>query len=332
MSNIGDGRLSWRIVGVGLTCPVTTSPRRHELHLFARTATGELRQRELHNDVWSDWRSLGVPVAPGAESAVGVDWQLTACSNESGRIDLFGRSPDGDLVQKTWDGTAWDSVRRLGSPAVVRGDVPIPMGLASTPAACTTRQKRMEVFAVGHGGDLLHTAHDGRDWSEFVSLGAPEVRLGQSSRAVPALGPPSACGSRDGHMAVFVRGPMGDILLKWWDRRSWSNYASLGMPEMQYDPYPGVRVSAAVTGPPAACSSGPERIDVFARGPHGSLLHKWWDGDQWSHFTSLGMPSTENRNTKWLPFTGTVAACSSGPGRLDVFATAIDGNLYHRSL
>ncbi|MQB01822.1 MAG: hypothetical protein GEU78_16340, partial [Actinobacteria bacterium] len=72
--------------------------------------------------------------------------------------------------------------------------------------------------------------------------------------------------------------------------------------------------------------------DVFARGPHGSLLHKWWNGQDWSGFFSLGMPSTEHKDRPWIPFTGTVAACSSGPRRLDVFARAVDGNLYHSSL
>lgn len=311
---------------------MATSPQPHELHLFARTVTGQLCQRELRNDVWSDWRSLGPPVATGSGLSVGVDWQLTACSQDSGRIDLFGRSPDGELVQRTWDGTAWNPLRCLGSPAVVSGGVPIPMGLASPPAACIARPGHVEVFVVGHDGDILHTSHNGTDWSEFSSLGSPEVEFGQSSRPIPTLGPPSACGCGDDRMGVFVRGPLGDLLFKWWDGQSWSSFSSLGMPEVQYDSYPAVSISAAVAGPPAACSWGPERIDVFARGPHGSLLHKWWNGQDWSGFFSLGMPSTEHKDRPWIPFTGTVAACSSGPRRLDVFARAVDGNLYHSSL
>lgn len=313
-------------------CPVATSPRPEELHLFARTATGELCHRVLRNDVWGDWRSLGVPVAAGSQRSVGADWQLTACSQDSGRVDLFGRSPDGELLQKTWDGTAWHPLRRLGSPAAVSGGVAIPMGLASPPAACVARPGHLEIFVIGHGGDLLHTSHDGTNWSEFASLGAPEVQLGQFSQRVPALGPPAACACGDGRMGVFVRGPMGDLLHKWWDGQTWSGFVSIGMPEVQYDPYPGVSISTAVAGPPAACSWGPNRIDVFARGPHGSLLHKWWNGQDWSDFSSLGMPATENKDPRWLPFAGMVTACSSGPPRLDVFARATDGNLYHSSL
>jgi hypothetical protein len=33
---------------------------------------------------------------------------------------------------------------------------------------------------------------------------------------------------------------------------------------------------------PAACSWGPNRIDVFARGSRGDLLHASWDGSRWS--------------------------------------------------
>jgi len=93
--------------------------------------------------------------------------------------------------------------------------------------------------------------------------------------------------------------------------------------------YPAVTVAAPLTGPPAACSWGPERIDVFARGSSGDVLHKWWDGKAWSPFVSLGMPVTADAEPAPLPSTGAIAACSWGVDRLDVFTLAVDGNLYH---
>ena len=33
---------------------------------------------------------------------------------------------------------------------------------------------------------------------------------------------------------------------------------------------------------PAACSWGPNRIDVFGAGQDGELLHMTWDGSAWS--------------------------------------------------
>ena len=84
-----------------------------------------------------------------------------------------------------------------------------------------------------------------------------------------------------------------------------------------------------LTGPPAACSWGPGRIDVFARGSGGEVLHKSWDGHDWSPFVSLGMPVSMDPEPEPLASTGAIAACSWGPNRLDVFTRAVDGNLYH---
>lgn len=300
------------------------------MHLFARTATGELCQRHLRGDAWKPWAVLGHPVAEGSNVSVGADWQLTACSQGPRRLDLFGRSPDGELLQMTWEAGSWDALRCLGAPAVFSGGVAIPMGLASPPAACSPASGRTDVVVLGHDGTLLHTCTDGAVWSEFSSLGAPGTP--KRPRPVPITAPPAVCGCGDGRMAVFVRGPLGDLLCLRWDGQSWSDFVSLGMPEVPYDSYPAVGIATAVAGPPAASSWSPDRIDVVVRGPHGSLLHKWWDGQGWSDFTSRGMPTTEDGDRGWLPLTGTVAACSSGTGCLDVFARAVDGALYHCAL
>ena len=91
--------------------------------------------------------------------------------------------------------------------------------------------------------------------------------------------------------------------------------------------YPAVTVSTPLTGPPAACSWGVNRLDVFARGARGEILHKSWDGRAWSPFVSLGMPVDAER--RWLPSAGAVTACTWGSTRLDVLTRAVDGNVYH---
>jgi hypothetical protein len=130
-------------------------------------------------------------------------------------------------------------------------------------------------------------------------------------------------------MGIFHRGIRGDLLLNWWDGTRWSGFMSLGMPEVEDALYPAVNVAAPLTGPPAACSWGPGRMDVFVRGPGGEMLHKWWDGKDWSRYESLGMPVRHGANPQGIPLTGAVAACTWGAGRLDIFARALDGNLYH---
>src|SRR5262249_15646710 len=134
------------------------------------------------------------------------------------------------------------------------------------------------------------------------------------------------CSPGNGTLALFMRGGCGDLLLKWWDGVRWSEYASLGSPEVPDASYPVITVSVPLTGPPAACSWNSSRLDVFARGAHGNLIHKWWNGVEWSAFESLGMPRAGDNV---IPFSGAVTACTSAENSLDVVAGAIDGRLYH---
>ena len=110
------------------------------------------------------------------------------------------------------------------------------------------------------------------------------------------------------------------------DGAAWSRYASLGSPQVPDPSYPAVLAPAPLTGPPAACSWGPSRLDVFARGSAGDLVHAWWDGADWSSFESLGLPVSSGQAP---PLTGPVSACSAGEGTCDVLAGAVDGRLYH---
>jgi hypothetical protein len=66
-----------------------------------------------------------------------------------------------------------------------------------------------------------------------------------------------------------------------------------------------------LAGPPSACSSGENRLDVFAVGA-GNTVWRWsWDGTSW---TNAPLPSLGA-----IPVEG-VCAVSSGPGRVEVFA------------
>ena len=66
--------------------------------------------------------------------------------------------------------------------------------------------------------------------------------------------------------------------------------------------------------------------DVFARGQRGDLLHKWWDGKDWTGFESVGCPATPEGAL--IPFTAASIACAWGKFQLDVFARGSDGKLY----
>ncbi len=318
----------WSAIGAGLFCPVAVSPAPGRVVLLARTAGGELVRRERSPDRgWARARSLGVPTARSAGGGmdVPVDWQVAACgagpagdAAQDLELEIVARSPDGDLLHGRQRGAGRARFECLGAPAAVAGGRAIPMGIVSPPAVCRGASDRLDVFAVGPGGELLHAARRAGAWEPFDALGAPAGT--PRSEAVAAC----CCGSA--RIAVFRRGGAGELLLKWWDGAAWSGYASLGVPQAPDPSYPAVLAPAPLSGPPAACSWGPSRLDVFARGAEGDLVHTWWDGTEWSSFESRGLPVSNDRA---VPLTGVVSACSAGEGTCDILAGAIDGRLYH---
>ena len=178
------------------------------------------------------------------------------------------------FVESRWRSAAlervpgdWSAFACLGSPAHLAGDIGIPVGLASAPAVCSPSPGRIDVFALGHDGEVLHTSRTPEGWEGFESIGAPAVPSAASRRPVSVLEPVAACSAGNSSMAVFVRGPDGDLLLKWWNGavervRHSACRRFLTLVSRR-------RIPSTLTGPPAACSWGADRIDVFARGPHG---------------------------------------------------------------
>ncbi|MDQ6700898.1 MAG: hypothetical protein M3Z36_12030, partial [Acidobacteriota bacterium] len=75
---------------------------------------------------------------------------------------------------------------------------------------------------------------------------------------------------------------------------------------------------------PVAVSWGPDRLDVFAIFRDGALWHKWWDGQIWNEWESLGGSSSTGGT-----FIGSPSAVSWSKDRLDVFAVGGDGLVYH---
>jgi hypothetical protein len=211
----------------------------------------------------------------------------------------------------------------------MRDGVIFPMGLAGPPGACGCADGRVDVFALSQSGEVLQTTREGEDWSDFETLGVPVMHVaGKSAQAIPVTSSFAVCRSGETSIALFFRTTLGALLLKWWDGENWSDFSSLGMPEVQDPTYPAVTAAASLTGSPAACSWAQGRLDVFARGPRGDLTHRAWNGGTWGPFESLGMP-TCNGEFRLVPLAGSIAACSWGFGRVDVFATALDRNLYH---
>ena len=317
----------WQALARGFWCPVAVSAAPGQITLYGRNAAGHLLRMSCDgDDAWSGPDALGMPTAHGAGSdvAVPVDWQLAAACDGT-HAWLVARSPDGALLELQCPPDREPAFRSLGTPALDAGGGAMPMGVATAPAVCGS-DGRLDAFALTASGELLHAVRTGDDWGEFQALGRPRLQVaGLHPQPVPVQGGPAACRCEGGEMAVFLVAQSGLLLFKWWDGTSWSDFASLGSPELRAAHYPAVTAAAPLTGPPAACSPGGRRLDVFARGPRGELMRRRWDGERWGRFESLGMPPSGNARQ---PLSGTYAVVCPAPGRVDVFASTTDGVLW----
>jgi hypothetical protein len=61
------------------------------------------------------------------------------------------------------------------------------------------------------------------------------------------------------------------------------------------------------------------RLDIFGAGTDNAEYHKWWDGNAWGGWESLGGA-----------ITGNPSVVAWGPNRLDLFARGTDGAMYHK--
>lgn len=132
----------------------------------------------------------------------------------------------------------------VGAPATTSGSIAVPLGLVEPPATYSARLQRCRYGPVRQTSELLHTSWDGREWSGFEALGVSAMQFGATQRSVPLSGPLAACRSRADRIGNFVRGSRGDLMMKWWDGTRWSEFASLGWPEVPDEIYPTVTVAA----------------------------------------------------------------------------------------
>jgi GxGYxY sequence motif in domain of unknown function N-terminal/GxGYxYP putative glycoside hydrolase C-terminal domain len=75
----------------------------------------------------------------------------------------------------------------------------------------------------------------------------------------------------------------------------------------------------------AACSWGPNRLDVFGvQQSSGKVYHNWWNGSAWQS-------SWENRGNTVAPVGAPGASANVNfPSREDIYYNGTDGNLYHQ--
>ncbi|XYH99301.1 sulfatase-like hydrolase/transferase [Sorangium sp. So ce1128] len=140
----------------------------------------------------SSWESLGGDL--NSTPAV--------CSWASGRLDVFARGQNNELLHKYFNGT-WSDWESLGGE------------LSSAPAAVSWGERRIDVVAHGQSGELLQKYFNGT-WSGWGSLGV-----------VPSTGEPAVCSWAPRRLDVFARGKDDTLMHKCFDG-TWSAWTSLG--------------------------------------------------------------------------------------------------------
>ena len=201
------------------------------------------------------------------------------------------------MFHKFYTGYDWQP----GSVETLAGDNPV--AVAGTPSAVSWGANRLDVFYSGRQDfKAYHRYYDGGDWKPATS---PESIGGDLGG--PVLGKIAATTSGEGHIDLVALSPKRNYVTRYLDGDAWhpANWSSLG---------------GSFAGEPATVRLGAQlRVFGVDKG-NGTLLHKYWSGDQWVGWEDLGGG----------PFTGPLTATSWGADRFDVFAVAADGTLQHR--
>ena len=210
---------------------------------------------------------------------------------KEGRLDVFVRGTDDHLYHRIyendqWQGTKWE-------------DLSDGHKIETSPAAVSWGPNRIDLFAVWDK-ELHHRACQDSQWNPWtenldgVTNDAPTAASWKSLR-VDAL-----VHTTDNHMSR-----------RYWDGfwRDWENIGGeLGI----------------VSSAPSAVATGVNRIDCFAQGTNGHLIHTWYQDEkkeQWAEIDTLTIKDAPAVVSGGL---------NANQGRVDVFVRSTDDLLKHR--
>jgi hypothetical protein len=171
-----------------------------------------------------------------------------------GRLDVFVRGSEGQLLQKYFSDIEWYPLWF---------DLGGTLAADNRPGAIAGAIHTIDVLVRGTDNSLWQKYYKNSAWSSWENLGG-EWTSG-----------PALCSVGAGHLEVLVRGKNGALYDAWTDGNVWSDWTSLG----------GTMVDGS---DPAAVSWGPGRMDVFVRGKDNALWHIAWAGLGWGAWESLG--------------------------------------------
>lgn len=294
-----NGWSGWTPMGAGGSWPATATPSGDgRLELFVAGAGLWHASQTAWSNGWSNWATLGSPPAGQLQSFFGPG----IAPNADGRLELFVANGQLWRLEQTAWSNGWSDWLPHGAPpgSFVIGPV----------AAGRSGDGRVEVFVVDANGTLWNirqSAVNGpwSDWNSFGSVGG-----GLDDR-------PALARSADGRLELFCRGVDNALWHRWQTQvsavDSWSEWVSHGTAGGGFFDHPAVE------------SSADGRLELFLTGVDGNIWHIWQTvaSNGWSSWTSEG--SAGGGFTDAAPEVG-----RNGDGRLELFAVARDGNLWHK--
>jgi PASTA domain len=280
--------------------PVVAASGDGRLELFAFGPDGELwhawQAHWSNSSDWYGWCDMGLPGSVRATAGVNRDGTLAlAARNESSQLSY--------VSQTAWS-NGWSAWTALP---------PMPGGGEDAAGVAADADGRLQLFLVDSWGGHLYQigqVSGSNDWpGGWQDHGAPNV--------ANLAGPVTAARSGDGRIEVFAIDSDGSL---WNVRQTAPSSAYSG-----WNAYgnPGV----AVEDRPALARSADGRLELFVRGQDSLLYHQWETAVgtfSWSGWNSFDAASTPDKR-----FTDHPVVAPSADGRLELFLTGNDQNMYH---
>lgn len=285
----GSSWSPWASLGGSLTsAPTAVTLGSGRVHVFARGSDGAVWCRALTGTTWANWFSIGGTPAAGSSPAVvayngaqldvfirGTDdhiwhwatfgprqlpWEdlgghmtgnPAAVVRVTEGLDVLARGTDGKLWRKVWSG-GWSTWQIPGTALI-----------ESSPAAVAWAPDRLDIYARRVAGDkrLYKIEWDGFQGSKWIEQ--------MSGPVCDMLGDPTVASWGWGRSDIFVQGIDGNL----W-HYAWAGSGGWIMGGSTDGPHAPLLEGGPITSSPVAISWKKGRIDVFALGHGGALVHK----------------------------------------------------------
>lgn len=294
------GWSSWSVLQSGQSFngdPAVGQDADGRLEVFARGTNNAIlvNAQEHSGEVvmgWTGWQTLS--------QAYAFQGTPMVARNQDGRLEIFARGSDGNIwhnVQKNAsDDSSWNGWVALQSGYSFKGD----------PVVGINVDGRLEVFALGSGGNIWHNAETTPNgtWGGWTAL--------QSGKSF--LGRLSVGRNQDGRLDVYALDWTNNVVHNQeLSGGGWSGWVALQS-----------QTAHIFNSTPAVGNNQDGRLEVFTtENAHAEMWHDWqtspngnWNG--WGNLQS------------GFGFVGAAPATAQiYDGRLEVFAVGRDNNIYH---